>query len=84
MAVAAPREAAEPLLPAPTPVESVDQLMAAAKLAESAAERQSLLNAAVAASRACRVVAEGWAAATRVKVKRALDADLGSIDRTSR
>ena len=82
VAVAPPREAAERLLPDPTAVESVEQLLVAANLAESASERRSLLKVALASieSRAASFPSS-WAAATRLKVKRALDADL-KIDRS--
>ena len=48
VAVAPPRETNERLLPAPTPVESVEQLLVAANLAESPSERRTLLNQALA------------------------------------
>jgi hypothetical protein len=82
VAVAPPREATERLLPDPTPVESVEQLLVAASLAESASERRSLLNVALAdVQRRAASFPSGWAAATRLKVKRAIDADL-KVDRS--
>ena len=77
VAVAPPRETNERLLPAPTPVESVEQLLVAANLAESSSERRTLLNQALAGvDRSAASSPKSWAAATRLKVKRALDVDL--------
>ena len=82
VAVAAPPEPSERLLPAPTPVESVEQLLAAADLTESPTERQSLLNVALAGlDRDAASLPSDWAAATRAKAKSALDAEL-RVDRS--
>jgi hypothetical protein len=82
VAVAAPPVPNEPLLPAPTPVESIEQLLAAAELADSPAERQSLLNVAlVDLDRDGPALPTDWAAATRAKAKRSLEFEL-QLDRS--
>jgi hypothetical protein len=82
VAVAAPPEPREKLLPKPTPAESVEQLLIAAKLTEAPTERQSLLNAAlVHLDRDAASLPPDWAAATRAKARDALDADL-RVDRS--
>jgi hypothetical protein len=82
VAVASPPEPSERLLPAPTPVESIEHLLAAANLMESPAERESLLSVAIAGiDRDAASLPSDWAAATRAKAKSALDAEL-RVDRT--
>ena len=77
VAVAASPELTEPLLPSPTPVESIEQLLTAAGLTDSPAERESLLNSAlVDLDRDVRPLPPDWATATRAKVKGELDAEL--------
>jgi hypothetical protein len=81
VAVAAPPVPSEPLLPSPTPVESIEQLLAAADLADSPAERQALLNVAlVDLDRDAPSLPSDWVAATRAKAKAALDAE-SRVDR---
>ena len=69
--------AREALLPLPTPKETVDQVLVAARLAESVAERLSLLSAALGAIErdAERLPAE-WRAETRIVLGRTLAAEL--------
>jgi len=82
VAVASPPEPSERLLPAPTPVESVEHLLVAADLTESPAERESLLNVAIAGiDRDAASLPSDWATAARAKAKNALDAEL-RVDRT--
>jgi hypothetical protein len=82
VAVASPPEPSERLLPPPTPVESVEHLLAAADLTESSAERESLLNVAIAGiDRDAASMPSDWATAARAKAKSALDAEL-RVDRT--
>src|SRR5262249_13937333 len=71
----------ERLLPPPTPKECIEQALFAARLAESAAERESLLSATLAAldHDETSTPAE-WAAATKATAKAALQNEL-RIDR---
>lgn len=71
----------EPLLPAPTPQEAIEQVLTAARVVDSAAERTSLLGAAlVAIERDKAMLPAEWAAATRVDTEAAVRAEL-RIDR---
>jgi hypothetical protein len=81
-AVSAPPVAVEPLLPAPSPVESIDQLILAASLADAPGERQALLNLALTGlNRSDASLPANWTSTTRAKVKLALDAEV-RIDRS--
>jgi len=69
--------ARESLLPMPTPKETVDQVLVAARLAESAAERLSLLSAALGAlERDAERLPSEWRAETRIVLGRTLAAEL--------
>ena len=82
VAYAAPATILEPLLPAPTPREAIEQTLAAARIAESAAERMSLLDAAlVGLVRDKSVLPEEWVAATAASTRVAIETEL-QIDRT--
>jgi hypothetical protein len=77
VATAEPLAVTEPLLPPPTPKEAIEQLLTVAQLADSAAERQSILNAAlVRLDRDAAVLPAEWAAATAAKTREAIDAEL--------
>ncbi len=77
VAVAEPAASVEPLLPPPTPVEIIEQLVAASQLSESAAERQSIQNMVVARlDRDAASLPREWARATRATISAAIDADL--------
>jgi hypothetical protein len=82
VAVAEPVAPIEPLLPPPTPVEMIEQLVTASQLSESAAERQSIQS--VVLSRLDRDPASfprEWAIATRAAISASVDSD-ARIDRT--
>jgi hypothetical protein len=81
VAYANPLAIAEPLLPAPTPKESIEQAIAAAWLSESSAERVSLLGAALAElDRSEAALPSEWVAATRGETMAAIETQL-QIDR---
>ena len=66
----------EPLLPPPTPQESIEEVLLAARAVDSAVERTSLLGTAVAAiDREKAVLPAGWAAATRLEAEAAIQAE---------
>ena len=76
-AFADPPPAVEPLLPPPTPKEAIEQVLAAARAVDSAAERSSLLSSAVAAiDREKDHVPADWAAATRAETQAAVRAEM--------
>jgi hypothetical protein len=80
-AYADPLAIVEPLLPPPTPQEAIEQVLTAARVVDSAAERTSLLGAAlVAIERDKAVLPARWAAATRVETEAAVQTEL-KIDR---
>jgi hypothetical protein len=82
VAYANPLAIAEPLLPAPTPKETIEEAIAAAWLSESSAERVSLLGAALAElDRSEAALPFEWVTATRGETKAAIEAQL-QIDRT--
>jgi hypothetical protein len=67
----------EPLLPPPTPKEAIEQVLVAARVADSAAERTSLLSSAVAAiDRDKASLPAEWAASTRTETQTAVKAEL--------
>jgi len=71
----------EPLLPPPTPREAIEQVLAAARMSDSAADRTSLLATAVAAiDRDKASLPADWAASTRVETDIEMKAEL-SLDR---
>jgi len=77
VAVADPVPPIEPLLPPPTPVETIEQLVAASQLSESAAERQSIQSVVLARlDRDASSLPREWAAATRATISAAIDADV--------
>jgi hypothetical protein len=77
VAVAEPATPVEPLLPPPTPVEMIEQLVAASQLSESAAERQSIQSLVLARlDRDGASLPREWATATRATISAAVDADL--------
>ena len=74
VAYANPLTIAEPLLPAPTPQEAIEQTIAAAWLSELPAERVSLLGAALAElDRSEAALSSEWVAARRVETKNAIE-----------
>ena len=74
VAYANPLTIAEPLLPAPTPQEAIEQTIAAAWLSESPAERVSLLGAALAElDRSEVALPPDWVTATRVETENAIE-----------
>jgi hypothetical protein len=82
VAVTEPPASSEPLLPPPTPVQSIEALLTAARLTESPVERQSLLGVALAGlDRDAASLPPDWAAATRAKTKAALETERG-VDRS--
>ena len=67
----------EPLLPPPTPVEMIEQLVAASQLSESAAERQSIQSVVLTRlDRDAASLPREWATATRATISAAIDADV--------
>src|SRR5262249_2195306 len=76
-----PRAAAEPLLPPPTPKEAIEQVLAAARVSDSAVDRTSLLSTAVAAlDRDKDALPAEWVATTKVETEIEVKAEL-SLDR---
>jgi hypothetical protein len=74
----------EPLLPPPTPKEAIEQMLVAAWVVDTPAERTSLLATAVAAiDRETGVVPADWAAETRAETEAAVQAEL-RVDRSYR
>jgi hypothetical protein len=66
----------EPMLPPPTPRDAVEQTLLAARLSESASEREGLLDAALwTLDRNAATLPADWAGATRADAKAALDAE---------
>ena len=81
-AFADPPTIVEPLLPPPTPREAIEQMLAAARAVDSAAERTSLLATAVATiDRVKETLPVEWAAATRADASDAIQAEL-RLDRS--
>jgi hypothetical protein len=75
---------AEPLLPPPTPKEAIEQVLAASRAVDSAAERTSLLTTAIAAiDREHASLPVEWATATRTSADAAIKAEL-RVDRSYR
>jgi hypothetical protein len=80
-AFADPPAVVEPLLPPPTPKEAIEQVLAAARVSDSAVDRTSLLATAVAAlDRDKSVLPADWAASTRIETEVEVKAEL-SLDR---
>jgi hypothetical protein len=76
-AFADPPAIVEPLLPPPTPREAIEQVLAAARAVDTAAERTSLLATAVATiDRDKNALPAEWAAATRADASDAMRAEL--------
>jgi hypothetical protein len=72
----------EPLLPPPTPKEAIEQVLGAARVVDTAAERTSLLATAVATiDRDKALLPPDWAAATRAATQTAIQAEL-RLDRS--
>jgi hypothetical protein len=81
-AFADPPAIVEPLLPPPTPKEAIEQVLAAARVVDTAAERTSLLATAVATiDRSKEALPPDWAAATRADASDAMRAEL-RLDRS--
>jgi len=81
-AFADPPAIVEPLLPPPTPREAIEQVLAAARAVDTAAERTSLLATAVATiDREREALPAEWAAATRADAADAMRAEL-RVDRS--
>jgi hypothetical protein len=67
----------EPLLPPPTPREAIEQVLAAARMTDNAAERTSLLSSAVAAiDRDKASLPASWVVSTRAETQAAVRAEL--------
>ena len=80
VAVAEP-PAAEPLRPPPTPIESIDELLAAARLSESSDDRRSLLGVALTGlDRDGAALPRPWVETTRVAVRAMIETD-ARVDR---
>jgi hypothetical protein len=76
-----PTAIVEPLLPPPTPQESIEQVLTAARTVDASAERTSLLAVAVATiDREKAVLPAAWAAARRAEAVAAIKTEL-SLDR---
>jgi hypothetical protein len=76
-----PGAASEPLMAAPTPQESVQHLIVAARIADSATERTALLETALGSlNRDAAVLPSAWYATTVERVKTELEAERG-LDR---
>jgi len=76
-AFADPPAIVEPLLPPPTPKEAIEQVLAAARVTDSAAERVSLLSSAVTAiDRDRTTLPPEWAGATRAETEAAVKAEV--------
>jgi hypothetical protein len=77
----APAAATEPLMAAPTPQEAIQQVIVAARLADSAAERTTLLETALTGmNRDSAVLPSAWLSATRDSVTTELESERG-LDR---
>lgn len=77
VAVTPPPPSSEPLLPPPTPVESIEGLLIAAEIADSPVEQRSLLSVALVRLTAdAASLPRDWVAATRAKARQSLDANL--------
>ena len=69
-AFADPPPISEPLVPAPTPKETIEQVLIAARIADSASERTALLETALASlDRDAATLPAEWVATTRVATK---------------
>jgi hypothetical protein len=80
-AYADPPTIPEPLLPAPTPKETVEQTLIAARLAESPAEKTALLNAALdGLDASAATLPSAWLDTTRAETKATLEAEF-QVDR---
>jgi hypothetical protein len=67
----------EPLLPAPTPREAIEQVLAAVRNADSSAERVSLMNATlVALDRDAALLDPEWVGSTRAETRAAISGEL--------
>ena len=72
----------EPLLPPPTPKEAIEQILAAARFADTPFERTSLLSAAVVGlERDAAALPAEWAESTRSEAERAIFGEI-QLDRT--
>jgi hypothetical protein len=79
VAVSDPVAVAEPLLPAPTPMEAIEQLFSAVRLTESAAERQSILSAVlVSLEREGSSLPAAWISTTRTRAQTAIDQEVAT------
>ncbi len=79
-----PPTLSEPLLPPTTPKEAIEQILGAARMVDTAAERTSLLVTAVATiDRDTPALPPDWAAATRAATQAAIQAEL-RLDRSYR
>jgi hypothetical protein len=77
-----PLTVAEPLLPSPTPMEAIEDVLTAARLVDSAAERTSLLGTALAGfDRDAAALPAEWVAKVRAETQASLEAEQ-RIDRT--
>ena len=76
-AFADPPKISEPILPPPTPKEAIESVLAAARVDDNAAERASLLSAALASlDRQKDALPADWVAATRTDVQTTLRAEM--------
>jgi hypothetical protein len=75
-AFADPPPVSEPLVPAPTPKETIEQVLIAARIADTASERTALLNAALEGlDRDAARLPSAWLEATRVATKAQFEAE---------
>jgi hypothetical protein len=83
-AFADPPPVAEPLVPPPTPKETIEQVLIAARVADSAAERTALLETALAGlDRNAATLPSEWLAATRAATRLQFEAER-RVDRAYR
>ena len=72
-----PPRVVEPLLPAPTPKEAIEQVLAAARVTDSAADRTSLLSTAMTAlDRETASLPADWVASTRADTQMQIDVEV--------
>jgi hypothetical protein len=82
IAVSGPPVPNEPLLPPPTPMDAINQVLAAARITDSSVDRNTLLNAALTAlDRDAKLLPAAWVSATRAQTRAAIERH-ARIDRT--
>jgi hypothetical protein len=79
VALSEPVTTPEPLLPPPTPMEAIEQLLTASRLTDSSAERRSILSAVLMTlNHEGARVPLAWAVSTRTKVQGAIDQEIAT------